>query len=583
MTRAFVDIRKAYAASPPPRNPSLDSTGGVRFRGEVLDRDLPPWIERIEGRLPALLIAPHGGRRPECSELDLQTARKANDLGTAALTVELARRSGAEAVVNHGQDRNALDLNRVSHVRRDARWLLELLLESVRRQISVVGEARVFFIHGWNAIQSSCDVGIGVRLDGDRMIPIREGHATVPSRFLPRLFRFARDCAADGIEVTFGDRYPAAARENVLQLFTARYRDDRDPRIRELASLGAAGKIAAVQLELAVPLRWTGALRDRFTERLLSLVSTNGSEEPSSPTAIGPIVEPPAARRLTLEFHDPGNGIGGFAGIERAATGRRNARFLLCLGRSRLGLFTGEHPTGNGHPLSCAGLRWTENDDGGLELVYDGPYLLFERSDPFLDLETGLAGAALTHLRARLDWKPDALRRPSLGIGRTGRLRGALDFGGSRLVVDAAAIRGPVALPTAAPQWRERRIVHVPLERSTVLSLVSHAGSEETAGGELIRDGHPEPVLSSRVQVRCGSDGRTPDAWRIEAVSRSGPLRVFGQVTAAVPVVRSSGGSRVLVFFGLARFQAGDATGYGTFEVSRKIGIPPETEPATTG
>ncbi|MGH7819235.1 MAG: DUF7064 domain-containing protein [Candidatus Binatia bacterium] len=541
-----------------------------------MDLDIPPWVERIRGASPVLLIAPHGGRRPDCSELDATAPRKANDLGTAELTAELARRAGAEAIVNHGQDRNTLDLNRVSHVRRGASWLLDLLLANLREQIDRRGEARVFFIHGWNAIQASCDVGIGVRLEGDRMVPVRGGVPTVPARFLPALLRFAARCGADGIEVTFGDRYPAAARENVLQVFTARYTDDRDPRIRELAALGAEGKVAAVQLELGVPLRWPGAIRDRFVDGVLSLLAAEAGDGAIPAATLPPTSTPGhgSPQRLTLEFHDAANGIGGFAGIERSVGGRRHARLLLCLGRSRLGLFTGEHPTGNGHPLSCAGLRWTESGAHRLELEYDGPFLLFERNDPFLDLESGLAGASLTSLRARLRWTAPELSRPSLGIGRPGRLCGEVQVGDSRLSVDAPSVLGPILLPSPPPSWRERRVVHVPFDEGTAVTVVSHAGAEETAGGEVIRGGAPEPVLSSRVQVRNLADGRTPDAWRIEAVSRSGPLRIFGQVTSAVPVVRPSGDGRVLTFFGLARFRCGERTGHGTFELSRRIETP---------
>src|SRR4029453_4947938 len=66
-----------------------------------------------------------------------------------------------------------------------------------------------------------------------------------------------RACAARGTTATSGARYPARARENLVPLFTPRYRDDSRPLGRQLATLGKDAD--AIQLELAVPLRWPGA------------------------------------------------------------------------------------------------------------------------------------------------------------------------------------------------------------------------------------------------------------------------------------------------------------------------------------
>jgi len=71
--------------------------------------------------------------------------------------------------------------------------------------------------------------------------------------------------------------------------------------------------------------------------------------------------------------------------------------------------------------------------------------------------------------------------------------------------------------------------------------------------------------------VRNCADGLAPDAWRIEAVSRSGTLRVFGQVTHAIPVVRPAAAGKVLTHFGLARFGDGTRVGFGTFEQSQRL------------
>jgi len=532
---------------------------------------MPDWIERFSGTRPVLLLAPHGGRRPPRSELEPGPPRKSNDLRTAELTLELAERTGASAIVNRARDRNSLDLNRVSHVRRFAPWLFELLLDSVREQIASVGEARVLVVHGWNAIQAGCDVGIGARLDGHQFVRVREGEVTIPERFLPHLLAFAARCAKAGIQVTFGVRYPAAAKENLLQVFTPRYREDRDPAVRELSRLGAEGRIAAVQLELAVPLRWPGSIRDRFVRELEPLILA--SEPPALPGASESASRhllPASPRRLSLEFHDLAAGIGGFTGIECGHDGRRTARFLVCLGRSRLGLFTGEETARDG--LCCAGLAWTTEPGNRVAVHYDGPILLFSRTDPFLDLEAGLDGADLSHLQARLEWSAIARTALPESAARTGRVTGIVEVDGFRHNVDAPGVIGP--LPTGASAWRERCVLHATFEDDLSVSVSSIVGAHESTSGEILRCARAEPLLSARIHVQRGPDGLTPEAFRADVVTRSGSLRIFGHVTTAVPVVRTGERARTLTVFGLARFRIGERTGQGTFEVSKLLDEP---------
>ena len=533
---------------------------------------LPSWIEHVPGAAPLLLVAPHGGRRPERDASELAAPRKANDLHTAELTLELARRTGATALVNRARDRNELDLNRVSDVRRGAPALLATLLALVREQIAERGEARLFFVHGWNAIQASCDVGIGGRLAEGRFVPVRESRPTIPERFFPALYDLAGRLRHHGIDVRFGDRYPAATKENLLQLFTERYAGDHDPAIRELARLGAAGRICAVQLELGIPLRWPGPLRKRLVDALARWLVAVPEATTPPPEKIP--ASPGSPRRISLEFHDGALGIGGFAATERAAGGRRFGRFLLCLGGSRLGLFTGEHPFGEA--LSCGALGWIR-DGSALRLEYDGPFLIFPTTDPFLDLEAGLARSELAHLGASLEWRPldHGGTRTEAGPGT---VRGTATLDGATLRIEASATLGPTPSPSHLEHWRERRTLHVPLGDDLHLSLVSELSDREAAAGSVVRGGRSESLLSARVQVR--RPGRAPEGFRIEIVTRSGPLRVFGQVTTAVPVVRTMDEHRTLTWFGLARFTAGERVGYGTFELTRRL---TETGRARTG
>jgi hypothetical protein len=534
-------------------------------------RGLPDWLVRIAGGAPVLFVAPHGGRGARATALD-GASRKVNDLHTAELTIELATRRGAPAIVNRTEDRNRLDLNRVGDVRKGAPWFIDLLLAEARRQIAEAAEATLLFIHGWNAIQPHCDIGIGARIGGRGFVPVRQGMPTVPLRFLPRLAKFVEESRRGGIHVTIGDRYPAAGADNVLQLFTPRFADDHDPRVRELGRLGAEGKIAAVQIELAVPLRWPGPLRDHFIEAAATLADRSPSHTPLT------LLQPAEQRRvvpeqLSLEFHDGEAGIGGFAAAERLASDRRQGRFLLCLGTARLGLFTGDdaRPT-TGDRLHCAGLDWRRDPDGSVTLEYEGPCLTFSRMDPFLDLESGLSEAKLSRLSARLVWRPCAADGLNARHSRLGRVEGRVRHDGSTVTIRAAATLEDGRRSEEGP-WRERQSLRIPLGTETFLTISTRLDADKRiTEGKILREGRIEPLLSGHVSVHNSATGLAPEALRVDAASRSGSLRVFGQVTHAIPVVRPTAEGKVLTVFGLARFWAKGHIGFGTFEQSRKLG-----------
>src|ERR1700751_2024389 len=69
------------------------------------------WLQAVEGRAPILLIAPHGGHAGQAARARLHP--RINDLHTAEITRELARRLDAHALINVAMDRNLLDCNRV--------------------------------------------------------------------------------------------------------------------------------------------------------------------------------------------------------------------------------------------------------------------------------------------------------------------------------------------------------------------------------------------------------------------------------------------------------------------------------------
>jgi len=118
----------------------------------------------IAGDVPIVFVAPHGGRRP--AEAPILDSIKVNDLYTAELTTELVRITGGYALINHAHDRNELDLNRISQVRKEAVWFLEALHELLSTLVDRHGVARVFFMHGWNVVQPVCDLGVGLKQRG---------------------------------------------------------------------------------------------------------------------------------------------------------------------------------------------------------------------------------------------------------------------------------------------------------------------------------------------------------------------------------------------------------------------------------
>ncbi len=216
----------------------------------------------IDGASPLVLVAPHGGCRDPSTRPPATGRLRVNDLHTASLTEELARRLDASALVNRDADRNVVDLNRIGEAHERAPSFLEALARLVRTTIARHGRATVLVVHGWNVVEPAIDVGLGCA--SGAVVPA-DGSAAVSPAFAAGGVRALVDaCAARGIAATLGARYPARHRENLLQLFTTRHRDDPRPLVRALASL--APSVDAVQLELGIPLRWPGPWRTRLLD-----------------------------------------------------------------------------------------------------------------------------------------------------------------------------------------------------------------------------------------------------------------------------------------------------------------------------
>src|SRR5436309_2473497 len=314
----------------------------------------------IAGATPLVLVAPHGGRRDTARRPWGAAPLKVNDLHTAALTAELARVTGASALINTAADRNDVDLNRVSAAHDRAPWFLERLADVLAATLGRHGHATLLTVHGWNVVQPAIDLGLGCAPGAD---PFSVGpDAAVSPAFAAAAVRALVDaCAGHRIAATVGARYPARARENLLQLFTRRYAGDRRPRVAALASMAPA--VDAVQLELGIPLRWPGCWRGRFVAACRRALPSLAAGE-SDVAGAERVADGPAGALVPCRLQFAGVPFCGLAAVSTDG----GARLLLLPRDGGLLLFTGER---------AGALAVTTAGPGGVSLRYAGPLLRF--------------------------------------------------------------------------------------------------------------------------------------------------------------------------------------------------------------
>ena len=351
-----------------------------------------------------------------------------NDLHTGSLTRELAERLDASALINDDGDRNDVDLNRIGAAHDEAPAFLDALGELLDAGLTGDGRLCVLTVHGWNVVQPAVDIGLGVSptptalCGGGGSAVCRAFAASV----LPRL---AGQLSACGIAATPGLRYPARARENLLQLFTSRYLDDARPAVRRLAR--RADRVDAVQLELSLPLRLPGPWRDAFVEACARALGDQDD-------AVGRESWPAWNREATgptesvaLEFVAPG--LSGLAAVDA-----HGGRLLLFPEAGGLVTFTGER-VGCHDPDQVAGLRMTVTGSGDVDISYEGPMLVFDDTAPFVDLEAGLARARITPAEVTLRFAPS--HDDGADACPFGTVRGHARIGGHRFDVGGHGVR----------------------------------------------------------------------------------------------------------------------------------------------
>lgn len=502
----------------------------------------------IAGTSPLVLVAPHGGRRDPVERPWAGGGMRMNDLHTAALTRELAAVTGAAALVNDALDRNDVDLNRITDAHDRAPWFLERLHDLVGAALARHGRCTLLTVHGWNVVQPAVDLGLGCIPGPDPFLPARTA-AVSPAFAAAALPALVAACEARGISATVGARYPARARENLLQLFAARHRDDPRPLVRALVDLGP--RVEAVQLELSLALRWPGPWREALRAACLAALPALSHPEAASPSVERPLrpaaASAPVPRRIQVTAPE----LSALAAIDRVG-----ARLLLFPPAGGLLLYTGERTSAD-PPDAVGPLVLRRTSAGGLVLRCRGPMLRFDDTIPFLDLEAGLARAELVDAEVALDLDYEHATSEPADFARA---RGQIVLDGGALALDADAF---VAVEEpGGPRPRLRGALRLGTGGALAVSL-GLAGGDAT--GFLCRDGHHHPVVGGR--ARLGGDDAPLDRVRLDVELAGGErLGVELRAVHSLPVIRARGGTALRVEFAACRL-AGGASPAGWLEL----------------
>lgn len=524
---------------------------------------LPDWCELVRGDSPVLLVAPHGGRRPRVDPAAPPANLKVNDVHTADLTRELAVRLGATAIINHGCDRNALDLNRRSQVRRRAPWFIDLLREQIAMILAHHACAEIFFVHGWNVGQAKCDIGIGAReMAGGLVIPDGAGLTVARAYIDERIAPLRAALERRGIETFIGIRYPASHPNNLTQVFSRRPIDAAlGPGEREMSEWAASDRVQAVQLELGVPLRWPGPMRGSLVDVLAGELTDMDRRDPSprmaaSNGAVRRSFSMPAAaddghQGLSLQFYDPLADIGLLTGIGPTGGNTAAARLLLFLGGQRVALFTGEQSPLRG--LHVEPLRFDSNG-GTLSLSFRGPVLHLDDGTTYLDLEAAFAASTLGDIETELTMTRSGVNQNGAEFGH---VDGWVDLGDGRRAVSTGA-------HVNAPSARSRRGAGLTLTAAFgrghgLLATIGHSG----ATGVEFRNGGVHEVASTL--LRHPRDSAEPAVLVDDQELRFTPISRM-EILRPLP-----GGEYIRVAFGPARVCWRDREGHGVYEYASGV------------
>lgn len=519
---------------------------------------VPDGCEVRRGTAPILLIAPHGGRRPPIDPLAPPANLRVNDVYTPEVTRDLALGLDASAIINTGVDRNLIDLNRASQVRRLAPWFLDLIAEEATRLIGRHGRAEVIFIHGWNNGQIKCDIGVGgSERGGALVVPPGRTPSASDAYLRGRVAALREACRLRGIAAPLGEKYPASHPNNLVQSFAPG--GSPDPRFERLARERG---VEAMQLELTLPLRSPGPWRGRFHEAMLEAFGgtpRDGANPDRVRAAAAHPLEAPirsaaptaAAAPESLQLYDPASGIGLFAGVARMSPRTIGARLLLFLGGQRIALFTGEEAGASGVPP----LHF-ERRDRTLALRFRGPILVISDAAEYLDLEAALAASVTVEADLAVDFDEIDSARGSATLGRA---HGELSIDGQFHRIGTEGFSHVAALRSAGAG--QTMLAASFGAGRAVVGRNSHAG--EARAAVHFTPGGVEMLGETSLSVVADGDDYTPASfeWRLAEypLLRAEPL-------SRMAILRSSPHGYVRVAFGVARFDWGGDLGFGLYE-----------------
>jgi hypothetical protein len=581
--------------------------------------DSAPWLEVIEGDAAVLLIAPHGGRASGAARATLHP--KVNDVETAAITRDLARRLGAPALINAGMDRNELDCNRLSQLAERVPWFLEMITDRVERMIARHRRATVLLLHGWNIIEPRVDLGLGLREGAGGLRPPAGAHVSASDDFINGpVSQLAAQLRAVKILPSFGLRYPGGDAQNLLQAFTPRHRASTLMSLRRLAAIANERAIDALQLEMSVAVRLPGALRDHNLKALGEIFSRprNGATPPvtrltvvrevvkRSIKKVATTVSPDAPpSRVGVEFYDPVARLGGMVSFD-FGRGAAGGRIMMLFDRRRVALFTGEGKVQRaGDRLSLGPLILNASAEHG-RLEFGGPAVVVDDGSAYLSVERALAHGRLDtamEVAASLDFDENSpsfsalLARLEIILADAhsagalpqdaihavpphaafARLRGTVTVGGSTRTIDAAARIG-MSLTGLGPQkFAARRMLwacfpgtigHDALEARAL--KLDDAPDHQIA--RMLRDGFWSECELINVDLEASSPYLPPKQITATLTATAEEV-LHGRPDTFMTLSRPGpDGTRIHTSLGFATYRLGHHEGAGMYEYSRRVG-----------
>jgi hypothetical protein len=187
------------------------------------------------------------------------------------------------------------------------------------------------------------------------------------------------------------------------------------------------------------------------------------------------------------------------------------------------------------------GLQLHHSAGGSLQARFDGPMCAFPDTEPFLDLEDGLARAEVVEVRADLVFEPGHGGPEPCPFGR---VHGTVTVGGRPRRLDASAY-------AATDVWTGAGI-RLRLDRG--LALLASAGDQP--GGFACRGGEHVRLSSCRIDRR--RDGAGVGALSIDATTMDGErIRVLTDTMHELPVVRGHTEPAVRIVFAACRLAPG--------------------------